>query len=141
MPSFFFRELQLIIVLLLSRNSYMSWSTWSISLKLRVGFSVFDSTSFSLNFIYLFIYLFFQQKADSLTLKRHNSFQNKSNRKATRSFARKPLIFKLQQELWKFHDICVSWRSPKTGLETNFLNLLLKLKFWVRHFFSVVTFK
>ena len=35
---------------------------------------------------------------DSLTLKRHNFFQNKSNRKATYTFALKPLIFKLQQE-------------------------------------------
>ena len=45
---------------------------------------------------------------DSLTLKR---------------FAPRPLIFKLQQEVLKFNDICVSWSSPKTDLETNFLNL------------------
>ena len=36
---------------------------------------------------------------DSLTLKRHNSFQNQNNRKATHSFAPRPLIFKLQQEV------------------------------------------
>ena len=36
---------------------------------------------------------------DSLTIKRHSSFQNKSNGKGTRSFAPVPLIFKLQQEL------------------------------------------
>ena len=36
---------------------------------------------------------------DSLTLKRHNPFQNKHNRKATYSFAPRPLIFKLQQEV------------------------------------------
>ena len=35
---------------------------------------------------------------DSLTLKRHHSFQNKNNRKATHIFAPRPLIFKLQQE-------------------------------------------
>ena len=35
---------------------------------------------------------------DSLTLKRHNSFQNENNRKDTRSFAPRPLIFKLQLE-------------------------------------------
>ena len=29
---------------------------------------------------------------DSLTLKRHNSFQNENNRKATHSFAPRPLI-------------------------------------------------
>ena len=59
---------------------------------------------------------------DSLTLKRHNSFQNYNNRKATHSFAPRPLIFKLQQEVLKFNDICVSWSSPKTDLVTNFLN-------------------
>ena len=35
----------------------------------------------------------------SLTLKRHNSFKNRNNRKATHSFAPRPLIFKLQQKL------------------------------------------
>ena len=34
-----------------------------------------------------------------------------------------PLIFKLQQEVRKFNDICVSWSSPKIDLVTNFLNL------------------
>ena len=52
---------------------------------------------------------------DSLTLKRHNSFQNKNNRKATHCFA--------QQQVLKFSDICVSWSSPKADLETNFLRL------------------
>ena len=60
---------------------------------------------------------------DSLTLKRHNSFQNQNNRKTTYSFAPRPLIFKSQQEVVKFNDICVSWSSPKTDLETNVLNL------------------
>ena len=35
---------------------------------------------------------------DSLISKRYNPFQNQSNRKATHSFAPRPLIFKLQQE-------------------------------------------
>ena len=50
---------------------------------------------------------------DSLTLKRHSSFQTKNNRKATHSIAPRPLIFKLQQEVLKFKDIFVSWSSPK----------------------------
>ena len=50
---------------------------------------------------------------DSLTLKRHNSFQNQNNRKATHSFALRPLIFKLQREVLEFIDICMSWSSPK----------------------------
>ena len=58
----------------------------------------------------------------SLTLKR-NFFQNENNTKATHSFAPRLLIFKLQQEVLKFSDICVSWSSTKTDLEANFLNL------------------
>ena len=56
-----------------------------------------------------------------LILKRHNFFQNKNNRKATHSFAPRPLIFKLQREVLKF-NICANWSSPKTDLVTNFLN-------------------
>ena len=59
----------------------------------------------------------------SLTLKRHNSFQNKNRRKTTHSFAPRPLILELQQKVRKFNNICLSWNSPKTDLETNFLNL------------------
>ena len=57
----------------------------------------------------------------TLTLKRHNFFQNQNNRKTTNSFAPRPLIFKLQKEVLKFNGICVSWSSPKTDLVTNFL--------------------
>ena len=59
---------------------------------------------------------------DSLNLKRHKSFQNQNNRKATHSFAPRRLIFKLQQEVLKFNDICVSWSSSKTDQVINFLN-------------------
>ena len=114
MPSFFFRELQLITI----HDSYMSWSTWFATLKLCVGFSIFDSVSFLLKSIFLF----YKIGMDSLTLKHHNSFQNQSIRKTTHSFAPRPLISKLQKVL-KFNDICVSWSPPKTELETNFLNL------------------
>ena len=41
----------------------------------------------------------------SLTLKRHNYFQNQNNRKATQIFAPRPLIFKLQQKILKFNDV------------------------------------
>ena len=54
MPSFFFRKLQFITDLLLICDSYMSWSTRFVSLKLCVGFSIFDSVSFLLKFIFLF---------------------------------------------------------------------------------------
>ena len=72
---------------------------WFISLKLCVGFSVFDSFSF------LFLCFCLTKGMDSLTLKLHNFFQNKSNREATYSFAARPLIFKLQQEVGKINDI------------------------------------
>ena len=51
---FFFCELQLITVLLLICNYYMSWNTKFVSLKLCVGFSIFDSVPFLLKFIFLF---------------------------------------------------------------------------------------
>ena len=59
----------------------------------------------------------------SLTIKSLKSLQNKNNRIPTHSFATRSLIFKLQREVLKFNDICVSWSSPKTELETSFLNL------------------
>ena len=36
---------------------------------------------------------------DCLTLKRHNSFENKNNRKVTHSFAPRPLILKMKEEV------------------------------------------
>ena len=39
------------------------------------------------------------------------------------SFLPRPLIFNLQQEVWKFDDICVTWSSAKAVLERNFLKL------------------
>ena len=44
-----------------------------------------------------------------LTLKRHNSFQNKSNRKITHSFATKRLVSTFQQEVLRFNDIFMIW--------------------------------
>ena len=54
MHSFFFRELQLITVLLLIRESYMSWSTRFVNPKVCVGFSIFDSVLYFLRFKFLF---------------------------------------------------------------------------------------
>ena len=72
MLSFFFRELQLITVLFLIYDSYMTWSTRFVSLKLCVGFFIFDFLSFLLKFIHLF-----NKMQGLLTLKRHNPFQIK----------------------------------------------------------------
>ena len=68
-----------------------------------------------------------------LTLKHHDSFKHKNNRKATYSFALGLLIFNLQQEVWKFNEIYVSCSSPKTRLQTSFLNW----KNWNFEYFTI----
>ena len=67
--SFFFREIQLNTVFLLICGSYMSWITRFVSLKLCLGFPIFDSVSFLLKFIFLI------NKMHSLILQHHNFFQ------------------------------------------------------------------
>ena len=116
MPSFFC-ELQMITVLSLICNSYMRWSTCFVSLK-----NVCVSFHFGICFFFIKVCCCSTKFMDSLTLKRHNSFQNQNNRKATHSFAPSALIFKLQLEVWKFNDICESWSTPKSDPVANFLN-------------------
>ena len=97
MHSFFFHELYIITVLLLIRDSYLNCSTQGLSLYLSilcVGFSIFDSLSFLLEFMFLF-----NKKHGVLV---YDSFQNENNRKATHGFAPRSLIFKLQQVVLKF---------------------------------------
>ena len=106
--SFFFRELQLITVL--RCVSYMCGSTRFVSLKVHVKFSIFDSISFLLKFIFLF-----NKKHRLITL-----FKIKI---ITHSFVPRPLIFKLTQEVLKFSDIWLSWSFPKANLKINFVNL------------------
>ena len=129
MHYFFFRELHLITVFLLIRSFYANWSTWLIFLKLCAGFSIFVSVSFLLNFIFLFT-----KSMDSLTLKLHNSFQNKNNRKARHSFAARPLIFKFSTRSFKSQWYPHELELPKNW-PGNELFELRKLEFWVRHFF------
>ena len=62
MLSFFFYELQLITILLLINNSYMSWSTRFISLKL-CGIFYFRFRS-----VFIEVYIFVQQNARTLWL-------------------------------------------------------------------------
>ena len=85
---FFLSFAPIITVLLLIHNSYTSGSTRFICLKLSVRFSIFDSV---LDFIKS-LYFCSTKSMDTLTLKRYNSTQNKNNRKATRSFAPRPMI-------------------------------------------------
>ena len=121
MPSyFFFHEPQLITVLLLTWDSYMSWSTRFASLKLSVGFCIFD---FWFSFLLKLIFLFNKMHFDSLALKRSNSFQNQNGRKATHSFIPRRPSFKLQQDVWNLMISVWVGTPPKTDLVTNLLNL------------------
>ena len=105
MHSVFFRESN--SVLLLIRDSYTSWGTRFISLKVCMVFSIFKSLCFCST-----------KNMDSLTLKRHNSRKNKNNRKAAHSFASRSLTFKLQEKVWKLNNICVNW-----SFKINFLKV------------------
>ena len=116
MSSFFFLELQLITVLLSICDSCMSWSARFFSAKVCWGFFIFDSVLFLLKFIFLF-----NKRYGVFGL--HNFFQYYNNREATHTIAPKSLIFIVQQEIWKFNDICMSWNSLTTVQGTNFLNL------------------
>ena len=132
MPSFFFREIKLITVLLLLCDSYMSWSTRLVSIKLMWDFPFLIPFSSSL-------YFCSSKCMDSLTLERHNSFQNENNIKATNSFTFRPLI-KFQQEVLKFND--TSWVGAPQNLHGDKFFKPRKSKFWKRQFSSsTVTFK
>ena len=70
--SFFFRELQLITVLRLIHDSYISWSTRFVSLKECWGFSILNSGSF-----WLSLYFYSTKSMAYLTLKRSIPFKIK----------------------------------------------------------------
>ena len=82
--------------------------------------TVCEISNFWFCFLFIKVYIFVQQNAWTLWI---SHFKILKNRKVRNSFAPRPLIFKFQQEVLTFNDFCVSWSSPKTDLETNFLNL------------------
>ena len=68
----------------------------------KVHLSKVVSEIFHFRFGFVFkVYIFVQQKAQTFAFSKHNSFQNKNNRKARHSFAPRPLIFKVEVELPK----------------------------------------
>ena len=75
---------------------------------------------------------------DSLTLKGHNFFQNQNNSEATHGFASRPVIFMLQQEVWKFN--VSSWVRAPQNWPADKVFKLRKSKFLEPQFFSAVTF-
>ena len=106
--SLFFRERDAITVALLVCDFYKSWSTRFVSLKLCV-----------FHFPFRFVFLKFTFLINKVKI----PFKVKIRKKGTHSLASRPLIFKFQQKVWKFNDICVSWSSQKTDMDTTFLNL------------------
>ena len=85
----------------------------------RFSQSVSEISYFRVRLAFIKTYIFCSAKSmDCFTLKRHHSFENENNRKATESFAPRLLIFKFQQDVLKFNDICLSCSSPKTDMET-----------------------
>ena len=114
--------------------------------KVRLSKSVCGIFHFRFRHVFIKVYFFVQQKAWTLWL--YNviiCFKIKIRKKSHIFFlpdlwSPRPMIFKLQQEVWKLNDVCVSWSSSKTDLDMNFL-VHLKLKFWVRLFLSMVSFK
>ena len=97
-----------------THHSFTSDSQCLYELKHKVHFSKSVCGVFHLSLY------FCSRSMGSLTLKCHNFFQNQNNRKATHSFAPRPQIYKLQQQVWEFNVICVSWSSWKTDLEKTF---------------------
>ena len=87
----------------------MSLNARFVSLKECVGFSILDSISILLKFIFLFNKMY--------------SIQNLNDRKVPHTFGPRPLMFKLQQETLKSNDICVSWSSLKTDLFYSWQNI------------------
>ena len=49
-------------------------------------------------------------------------FKFKKDREIRHSFAPRPLLYKLQQNVLNFHSFCVSWSSPNIDLGTCFLD-------------------
>ena len=90
---------------------------YELKYKLCLCKIVFGIFHFRFCFVFIKVHIFVQQRAWTLALwKVIIPFKIK--------IIEKPyLIFKLQQEVWKFRDIFVNLSSPKTHLEKNFLNL------------------
>ena len=105
-----------------SRFTFNSQFLYGLKQMVHPSKSVWGIFHFRFRLVFIKTLYFCSTKStNSLILKRHNSFQNKNNRKAAHNITHRPLIFKLQLFL-KFNDICVSWSSPKSELKTNLEN-------------------
>ena len=97
-----------------------------------MGSSILDSVLFLLNFIF-----FSKRSIDSLTLKCLNSLQSKNNKKATHGFAPTSLWFLSCKK--KFENPIISvWVGALQKLTWRQPFELIRWKFWVCHFYSIV---
>ena len=90
---------------------------YELKYKLCLCIMVFGIFHFRFCFVFIKVHIFVQQRAWTLAL------WNVIIPFKIKIIENPYLIFKLQQELWKFRDIFVNLSSPKTHLENNFLNL------------------
>ena len=74
------------------------WFLYKLKHEIHRSKSMCGIFHFQFRLVFIEVYVFFKKIMNCLTLKNHNFFLNKNNRKATNSFAHIPLIFKLQQD-------------------------------------------
>ena len=109
-----------------ARHSFTFNLRFFNGLKFKVRLSKTVCGIFHFRFGFNFVkFLFFFKKIHGL-ISHYNviiSFKINITEKHTILLLYLSLVFKLQQELFKFNDSCVSWSFPKADLVTNFLNL------------------
>ena len=99
------------------------WFSFELNHKVHLSKTLCGIVHFRFCFVFNKVYIFVQQNAWTLWLWNVITPFKIKIIERLHIFVPRPLIFKLQQEVLKFDDICVSWSSPKTDLETNLLNL------------------
>ena len=120
----------------LSRNptyhsfTFKLWFLYELNHKVRLFKTVCGIFHFRFCFRFIkSLYFCSTICMDSLILKRHNSFQNLENGKATHRFAPRPLIFKLQHKIqWYLREL----ELPKNWPWGKCFKLR-KSKSWERH--------
>ena len=130
MHSFFFCELQLTKVI-----TFNSHFLYELKYKVHLSKAVCDIFHFRFRSAFVKVYIFVQQKAWILTLKCHNSFQNKNKRKSTHTFAPRPMDSEVATKSLKIPYLR-KLELPKNWPGDEFFRFR-KLKFSVRHFFPI----
>ena len=113
--------------------TFILWLLYELKHKVASFKSVCRILQFRFCFVFIKVY-FFKQKAWTLWLiipfkikiveKLYTRLKSCTRVwKVVHALAPSTLIFKLQQEVLKFSDICVCRSSPKTDVEMNFSNL------------------